>query len=151
MDFTTVKPLSFTAPAPSRQHPAQHRRPQQAERRFAAIKEAAQVLDVLPAEGETLPRDHDRALRPGTHAGRPHRPVGRRIREMAIATLSLWRSDNVREMTSLLDAGKVLRLQILVSDFFRRHDSSRCFAELVQDLGARGRRRSPRRGVTARS
>ncbi len=107
MDFTTVKPLSFTAPVP--EPPASRRGiiTRAAKRRFAALKEAAQVLDVLPAEGETL-----HAIMTG-HYDLAHLLVvlldrlGGTCTEMAIATLSLS-ARNVREMTSLLDAGKVL-------------------------------------------
>jgi hypothetical protein len=51
---------------------------------------------------------------------------------MGAATLSLSRR-NVQEMVALHDAGKVQRLDLLTSDFFRRHDDD-IFAELVSEF-----------------
>jgi hypothetical protein len=63
---------------------------------------------------------------------------GSPCRTMRIATLSLSRR-NVQEMVALFDSGKVCQLDILTSDFFRKHDDD-IFAELVQEFHRRGQR-----------
>jgi hypothetical protein len=57
---------------------------------------------------------------------------------MRVGTLSLS-SRNVAEMAALLDAGKVRRLDLLCSDFFRKHDKD-IFAGLLNEFRARGQR-----------
>ena len=57
---------------------------------------------------------------------------------MRIATLSLSRR-NVQVMAALYDQGRVRRVDLLTSDFFRRHDDD-IFAELVQEFARRGQR-----------
>ena len=112
-----VKPLSFVAPVADTPTPRRGIMTRAANRRFAALKEAAQVLDVLPGEGEAL-----HVLMSG-HYDLAHLLVillerlGTVCTELMVATLSLS-ARNIGEMTALLDAGKVQRLAILVSDFF---------------------------------
>lgn len=107
-------------------------------RRMACLKEARDVLPVLPAEGETL-----HAIMTGTY-DLMHLIIvlldrlGSPCQQLRIATLSLL-ARNVTEMASLLDAGKVQRLDLLASDFFSRHDKA-IFNELVQELSSRGQR-----------
>jgi hypothetical protein len=107
-------------------------------RRFACLQAAAQAVDVLPEEGETL-----HGLLTGffdlmhlliVMLGR----FGSPCNTLRIATLSLSRR-NVQEMVALFDMGKVRQLDLLASDFFRRHDDD-IFAELVQEFQARGQR-----------
>jgi hypothetical protein len=57
---------------------------------------------------------------------------------MRVSTLSLS-ARNVAEMAALLDAGKVKRLDLLCSDFFRRHDKE-VFAGLLNEFRSRGQR-----------
>jgi hypothetical protein len=107
-------------------------------RRFACLKAAAEAVDALPEEGQTL-----HAVMSGFYdlmhllivlLDRFAVPCER----MGVATLSLSRR-NVQEMVALYDAGKVRRLDLLTSDFFRKHDDD-IFAELVQEFHQRGQR-----------
>jgi hypothetical protein len=107
-------------------------------RRFACLQAAAEALDVLPGEGESL-----HAVMSGYYdlmhllivlLGRFASPCV----TMRIATLSLS-ARNVQEMVALFDMGKVKQLDVLTSDFFRRHDDD-IFAELCQEFQARGQR-----------
>jgi hypothetical protein len=107
-------------------------------RRMVALREARQALDHLPAEGETL-----HGLMTGTYdlmhlilalLG----ALGSPAQTMRIATLSLS-ARNVAEMAALLDGGTVLRLDLLCSDFFRKHDRE-IFSGLVQEFRRRGQR-----------
>jgi hypothetical protein len=100
-------------------------------RRFACLKAAAEAVDALPEEGQTL-----HAVMSGFYdlmhllivlLDRFDSPAKR----IGVATLSLSRR-NVQEMVALYDAGKVRRLEMLTSDFFRKHDDD-IFAELVQE------------------
>ena len=105
---------------------------------MACLKEAREALDLIPADGETL-----HAVMTGTY-DLMHLLIvlldrlGSPCRQMRIATLSLS-ARNVTEMATLLDAGKVQRLDLLASDFFRKHDAA-IFAELLLELGKRGQR-----------
>lgn len=105
---------------------------------MAKLKEARQVLDVIPAEGETL-----HGIMTGTY-DLMHMIIvlldrlGSACTSMRIATLSLS-ARNVTEMAALLDAGKVMKLDLLTSDFFRRHDRT-IFEELVKEFRQRGQR-----------
>ncbi len=107
-------------------------------RRMACIKEAREALDLIPADGETL-----HAVMTGTY-DLMHllivllERLGSPCLTMRIATLSLS-ARNVTEMATLLDAGKVGRLDLLCSDFFRRHDAA-IFAVLLLELGTRAQR-----------
>jgi hypothetical protein len=107
-------------------------------RRFACLQAAASALEVLPEEGESL-----HALMTGLY-DLMHllivllQRLGSPCETMRIATLSLSRR-NVQEMVALFDDGKVKRLELLTSDFFRKHDDD-IFAELVQEFQARGQR-----------
>jgi hypothetical protein len=107
-------------------------------RRFACLKAAEEALDVLPAEGESL-----HAVMSGFYDLQHLLIVildrlSSHCAMMRVATLSLSRC-NVQEMVTLLDAGKVGRLDLLTSDFFRKHDDD-IFAELVQEFQSRGQR-----------
>jgi hypothetical protein len=64
--------------------------------------------------------------------------LGSPAHTMRIATLSLS-AKNVSEMATILDAGQVRRLDLLCSDFFRKHDRD-IFAGLVQEFHRRGQR-----------
>jgi hypothetical protein len=143
-DFAAVRPVPFaalaTGPAGPKVHPGGRRAflARAHRRRFAALKAAGEALDVLPAEGESL-----HAIMTGLYdllhllivlLGRFASPCA----TMRVGTLSLSRR-NVQEMAALLDDGKVRRLDLLTSDFFRKHDDD-IFAELVQEFHARGQR-----------
>jgi hypothetical protein len=107
-------------------------------RRFACLQAAADALDVLPEEGESL-----HAVMTGLY-DLMHLLIvlldrfGSPCSTLRIATLSLSRR-NVQEMVALFDMGKVRQLDLLTSDFFRKHDDD-IFAELVQEFTARGQR-----------
>ena len=107
-------------------------------RRMACLGEAKDALPLIPADGETL-----HGIMTGTYdlmhlliilVDRLASPCT----AMRIATLSLS-ARNVTEMAALLDAGKVQKLDLLCSDFFRRHDKE-IFAELLLELTNRGQR-----------
>jgi hypothetical protein len=105
---------------------------------MARLREARDALPLIPAEGETL-----HGLMTGSY-DLMHLLIvlldklGSRCNHMRIATLSLS-SRNVTEMAALLDARKIGRLDILVSDFFRRHDKV-IFTELLTEFAKRGQR-----------
>lgn len=107
-------------------------------RRFASLKAAEDAVDQLPGEGESL-----HGMMTGFY-DLMHLLIvllqrfGSPCETMRIGTLSLSRR-NVQEMTALLDTGQVRHLDVMVSDFFRKHDDD-IFAELVQELGTRGQR-----------
>jgi hypothetical protein len=146
-DFRAVQPVPFgamLAPRPGRPQEGGDRQGRRAflarvhRRRFASLKAAAEAVDVLPDEGETL-----HAFMSGFY-DLMHLLVvlldrfASSCERMGVATLSLSRR-NVQEMVSLYDAGKVWRVELLTSDFFRRHDDD-IFAELVSEFHARGQR-----------
>ena len=105
---------------------------------MACLREAADALGHLPAEGETL-----HGLMTGTY-DLMHLLVvllgalGSPCLVMRVATLSLS-ARNVAEMAALLDAGAVRRLDLLVSDFARKHDKE-IFASLLAEFSSRGQR-----------
>jgi hypothetical protein len=107
-------------------------------RRFACLKAAEGALDLLPDAGEDLHLVMD-----GTY-DLMHlvvvllRRLAAPCTALRVATLSLSRR-NVQEMAALYDDGWVQRLDLLTSDFFRRHDDA-IFAELVQEVTGRGQR-----------
>jgi hypothetical protein len=107
-------------------------------RRFACLRAAAEALDVLPGERESL-----HAIMSGVY-DLMHLLIvllqrfGSPALTMRIATLSLSRR-NVAEMVTLYDSGRVRRLDLLTSDFFRKHDDD-IFAELVKEFRERGQR-----------
>ena len=106
-------------------------------RRKARLKEAKDALPLIPAEGETL-----HGLMTGTY-DLMHLLIVLldqlgQTKRMQIATLSLS-ARNVTEMVALLDAGTVKAIDILVSDFFRRHDKQ-IFGELIAQFTERGQR-----------
>jgi hypothetical protein len=145
-DFGTIAPIPFAGMVSSGHGPpagqaVDARRAFLARahrRRFASLQAAAEALDVLPDEGESL-----HAIMSGCYdlmhllvalLQRFHSPCNK----MGIATLSLSRR-NVQEMVALYDDGKVRQLDLLTSDFFRKHDDD-IFAELVTEFQARGQR-----------
>ena len=108
------------------------------QRRFASLRAAADVLDHLPEEGESL-----HALMNGWYDLAQLLIVlierlGSVVLTMRIGTLSLSRR-NARELAALLDQGRVRRLDVLCSSFFKRHDAD-IFEELAQEMHARGQR-----------
>ena len=139
-DFSRIKPVRFDpggADAPE----ALARggvRTRAGRRRMACLREAADALEQLPAEGETL-----HGLMTGTY-DLMHLLValldalGSPCETMRVGTLSLS-ARNVAEMAALLGAGKVGRLDLLCSDFFRKHDKD-IFAALLAQFHARGQR-----------
>jgi hypothetical protein len=107
-------------------------------RRFACLRAAAEILDVLPEEGESL-----HAIMTGLYdlmhllivlLDRLRSPCT----TMRIGTLSLS-ARNVQELVALYDQGKVRSLDLLASNFFQKHEPD-IFAELVQEFQQRGQR-----------
>jgi hypothetical protein len=104
-------------------------------RRTAMLREAADVLDHLPEPGEAL-----HALMTGrydltvllTHI-LERAPSS--CSHLRIATLSL-KERNLYELRRLMDAGKIGRLSLLVSEFFRDHHAEVC-ANFIAELAAR--------------
>jgi hypothetical protein len=146
-DFRAVQPVPFGAMlAPRADGPNEggERQGRRAflsrihRRRFASLKAAAEAVDVLPDEGETL-----HAIMSGYY-DLMHLLVvlldrfGSPCERIGVATLSLSRR-NIQELVTLHDAGKVRHLDLLTSDFFRKHDDD-IFAELVSEFHARGQR-----------
>jgi hypothetical protein len=141
-DLRGIKPVAFgTLLRPAQTGDRQGRRAFLArihKRRFASLKAAADAVDVLPGEGESL-----HAVMTGLY-DLMHLLIvllqrfGAHCSTLRIATLSLSRR-NVQEMTALLDSGNVGTLDLLASDFFRKHDDD-IFAELCQEFHQRGQR-----------
>jgi hypothetical protein len=102
-----------------------------AARRCAMLKAAGDVLRFLPDEGEALD-----AVMTGVY-DLMHLLValldklGTPCVVLRVATLSLA-GRNVAELRRLLDEGEVGRLDVLVSDFFRKHDKELFAALLAQ-------------------
>src|SRR5262245_45693853 len=121
-DFTGITPVPFAGLVRPAQAPADDRtRPGRRaflarthQRRFACLRAAAEVLDVLPDEGESL-----HAVMTGLY-DLMHLLIvlldrfGSPCRVLRIATLSLSRR-NVQEMVALFDQGKVRQLSLLTS------------------------------------
>ena len=147
-DFSTVQPVPFTsmvtATAQIGDKPGEQTTGKRAfigrqhRRRFACLQRAAEVLDRLPEEGESL-----HAVMSGYY-DLMHllivllQRLASPCQSMRIATLSLSRR-NVQEMVALFDDEKIKRLDLLTSDFFRKHDDD-IFNELVQEFSSRGQR-----------
>jgi hypothetical protein len=144
-DFRTIQPVPFgsmvRALDQKQVETTQGRRAFMARthrRRFACLQAAADALDILPQEGETL-----HAVMTGLY-DLMHLLIvlldrlGSPCNTLRIATLSLSRR-NVQEMVALFDSGKVRQLDLLTSDFFRKHDDD-IFAELVKEFHERGQR-----------
>ena len=140
MDFSRIRPVRFD-PGGADSPEALARggvRTRPGRRRMACLREAADALADLPAEGETL-----HGLMTGTY-DLMHLLVvllgalGSPCLLMRVATLSLS-ARNVAEMAALLDAGTVKRLDLLVSDFARKHDKE-IFAGLLAEFSSRGQR-----------
>jgi hypothetical protein len=107
-------------------------------RRVAMFREAAPVLDHLPEPGEAvhflLTGRYDLIALLTVIIERQPVPCD----HLRIGTLSP-KQRNVYELLRLLDTGKVGRLTLLVSDFFRGHHTGVC-ASLIQELSARSSR-----------
>jgi hypothetical protein len=104
-------------------------------RRTAMLKEAAGVLDHLPEPGEALHAimtgRYDLTVLLTVLIERQPMPCD----NLRIGTLSL-KTRNLYELFRLIDAGKVGRLTLLVSDFFKEHHMDVCKA-LVSELAGR--------------
>jgi hypothetical protein len=145
VDFSTIKPVRFT-PNPDQDDDDQAGAVESragflsrtTRRRMACLAEASDALPHLPEQGETL-----HGIMTGTY-DLMHLLIlaldrmASVCQVMRIATLSLS-SRNVTEMAALLDAGKVQRLDLLCSDFFRKHDKD-IFTQLVTEFTSRGQR-----------
>jgi hypothetical protein len=140
-DFSRIRPVRFDPYAGADGPEGLIRgglRTRSSRRRLVCLREAADALDHLPAEGETL-----HGLMTGTY-DLMHLLValldalGSPCETMRVSTLSLS-ARNVAEMAALLDSGKVKRLDLLCSDFFRKHDKA-IFAGLLQEFASRGQR-----------
>ena len=158
--FATIQPVDFAAllrpqPVPAREAatsapPAALALPQAdtkagrtiiariSKRRVAGLKKAADVLAVLPEVGEVLW---------GVLYGYFDlchlliallSKLAAPCRHLRTATLSLSLR-NVHELAALLDCGAVKRLDVLTSDFQRKHDTA-IFAALLAALHQRGQR-----------
>jgi hypothetical protein len=133
MRFTALKPI-FGRTSPAESFPAPIVGKAKA-RRTAQLAEAAQVLDVLPAEGETL-----HALMTGRYdlmhliAVLIRRLGG--CSDVKIATLS-FNGKNLAEMLALMDGGA--NLTLLASAFFRDHNKE-LWTETLEDFRERGQR-----------
>jgi len=107
-------------------------------RRLASLAAAADVLTCIPVAGETL-----HAIMTGYY-DLMHllilllEKAGSSCQRLRIATLSLSRQ-NVQEMATLLDAGKVERLDLLCNGFFQRNNMD-VFAELLLEFSKRGQK-----------
>ena len=107
-----------------------------ARRRLIGLRKADDVLTVLPEQGETL-----HGILYG-YFDLAHLLVallarlGTPCTHLRVATLSLSLR-NVHELAALLDCGAVLRLDVLTSDFQRKHDKE-IFAALLEALHERG-------------
>ena len=141
-----VKPLRFgTAPAAEKQEPVGLIAKARAgiltrgrKRWLRAIRQADEALHTIPGPGETFHAIQvglfDLAHMVTALLGK----LGSTCECMRIATLSLS-AKNVAEMASWLDSGAVKKLDLLCSDFFRKHDKE-TFAELVQEFRQRSQR-----------
>jgi hypothetical protein len=108
-------------------------------RRFACLQAAAEAVSFIPEEEGTsayfiMSGFYDLMHLLVVFLER----FGSPCNTMRIATLSMSRR-NVQELATLYDSGKVSRLDLLTSDFFRRHDDD-IFSELVTEFHARGQR-----------
>ena len=107
-------------------------------RRLVGLKKAADVLDRLPAPGEVL-----WGILYG-YFDLCHLLIALLARlgtpclHLRVATLSLSLR-NVHELAALIDCAAVKRLDVLTSDFQRKHDTA-IFAALLQALHQRGQR-----------
>ncbi len=145
-DFSAVKPIPFAGmvrgqPDTDQAGDHQGRRAFMARvhrRRFASLQAASEAVDLLPDEGESL-----HGLMTGFF-DLMHLLIvlldrlGSPCTTMRIATLSLS-ARNVQEMVALFDMAKVKQIDLLTSDFFRKHDDD-IFDELVTEFHARGQR-----------
>jgi hypothetical protein len=108
-----------------------------ARRRFAAmLREATAVVDRLPEPGESLhfllSGTYDLATMLGYLVTSRNVPC----LEMVLATLA-FSSRNTHELCGLVDAGAVVKLSLLCSDFHAKHSPTE-YAEAVQEFGKRG-------------
>jgi hypothetical protein len=107
-----------------------------ATRRTVMLKEAAEVIAHLPAEGEALHAITGRfdALYLLTALLDKMGPA----QAVKIATLS-FNGRNLQELVRLLDEGKIARLTALCSSFFRAHNRE-LYAEALDEFRQRGQR-----------
>ena len=107
--------------------------------RIASAERCRRDLGRLPAEGEAI---HAITGRRWSAATLPavllELAGGAVIARLTIATLSFGRPV-IRELLDLFDAGKVRRLELLASAFFRRHNED-LFAAAVEAFEKRGQR-----------
>ncbi len=107
-------------------------------RRFASLQAASEAVDMLPQKGEAL-----HGIMIGFY-DLMHllivllEKMGSPCQVMRIATLSLSRR-NVQEMATLIDTKAAGKIDLLTSDFFRKHDDD-IFNELLQEFKSRGQR-----------
>jgi len=106
-------------------------------RRAAGIKEAADTLVVLPGPGESLHAIMTARFDMTDVLNALLEKLGR-CETAKIATLGLNRR-NYRTMLEWLDASKVGTLDLLVSKFFRSHNTE-LFAEMVDEFRQRKQR-----------
>lgn len=136
--FTSIKPLRFDLSARPEDTSPKGKVTRSARRRMAILAEAKAALEVIPDRGDTL-----HAIMTGVY-DLAHLLVAlierlaSPVEQMRIATLSLS-PKNVQELAGLMDAGSVRGLDVLVSDFFHKHDKS-IFEELQQEVCKRGGR-----------
>ena len=156
VNFGGIKPVAFGAPPPAQDAPATDAaddakgdaargKPGQTflarvqQRRMAGIKRAAEILEVLPGPGESL---HalmlgyfdllnvvlallDRLDIPCLH--------------LRIATLC-FSVRNVSELAALLDTKQAAKIDLLTSDFQRKHDGAILGAAMQELAALRGQR-----------
>lgn len=133
-DFNAMRtPIRFTGAAPADDVPRPLLRKQSATRRLAQLREARQILDVLPAPGESL-----HALQSGNFDTADIVEVlldklGP-VEHLRIATLSFNRN-NLAAIRTWLSAGKVGLLSLLCSRFFVAHNGN-LFAEALEAITA---------------
>jgi hypothetical protein len=147
LDFGAITPVPFTQLVRAPREQVGAKTPDRARRaflcklhrhRFACLQAAADAVHLLPEEAESV-----HIIMTGYY-DLLHLLIvllerfGCRCEVLRIATLSLSRR-NVQEMAALLDQGKARTLEILCSDFFRKHDED-IFKELCLEFHARGQR-----------
>lgn len=132
-----VNTLSFSAPKDPMEKSKEGIVTKAALRRKARLKEAQEAIPLIPGPGETL-----HGLMTGSY-DLMHLLIVLldqlgNCKKMQIATLSLS-VRNVLEMAELLDAKKIENLDILVSDFFHKHDKA-IFSRLFHEFSNRGQK-----------
>jgi hypothetical protein len=129
VDFKAImRPVQYGKPPGSVEDvPRPIVRRQSTNRRLGMLREAGQVLTVMPGPGESL-----HAIQSGRYdlADLVDVMLGRldTVLSLRIATLSFNRR-NVQRMAAWTESGAVKRLTLLCSNFFREHN-----AELFQEV-----------------